>query len=406
MISVCCAYVSFVSDQPQQKGQGGEAMVTVHSRQDIDGLSDLVRAMVGDGVLDGRLRFSEWARGNRDFVDSKLAYEQAPGMPPASALIKPFVHPSVPLVGLNYTPTAHNLLHRFFGGWTRPVRACRGIVFDRGGNLVGLPFPKFFNHGEYAETTDLPDKPWTATTKMDGHLVPMFQHGGKVRITTRGDFLSPTAILARPLIARHVRKNNWKDALPEHVTVLTELVHPKTSVFVDYAGRQDFVVVGAYNTQTLEDYDYPAICDLAARLNLPVTGAWHGNNLVELLAHMKDRSVTNQEGFVIRFGSGLRVKVKFETYIGQMVAAKLSYKYVMQRFCASNAERMLGTLPEEIYDAALRMMGEIMLSVSAGGTMQEQWRRLYLLELGEKRTASFEQACRKFVKKLHGVDVD
>src|SRR3989344_1093011 len=138
MISVCCAYVSFVSDQPQQKGQGGEAMVTVHSRQDIDGLSDLVRAMVGDGVLDGRLRFSEGARGNRDFVDSKLAYEQAPGTPPAPALIKPFVHPSVPLVGLNYTPTAHNLLHRFFGGWTRPVRACRGIVFDRGGNLVGL----------------------------------------------------------------------------------------------------------------------------------------------------------------------------------------------------------------------------------------------------------------------------
>lgn len=115
---------------------------------------------------------------------------------------------------------------------------------------------------------------------------------------------------------------------------------------------------------------------------------------------MKDRSVTNAEGYVIRFSNGLRVKVKYETYIGEMVKAKLSYTYLMNRFASGNLEKMLSTLDEEIRDTALQMLGEIMLALSHPGTDRQKWQRLYSLVDPDDQTSYFQQVCRNFVKSL------
>jgi len=340
--------------------------------------------------------WSAWARRNARSLEKFLGYTQLEGMPAVYTLVKPFFHPTEPLVGFNYTQTAHNTLYEFPAGWTPAIRHCRGIVFDSGGSLVALPFPKFFNYGEHEETRDLPNEPFEATVKHDGHLGIIFQYGSGLHLTTRGDFGSRTSLLGNKMLAKYVARSNWASQMPPEVTLLVEIIHPNTQVYVDYHDEKQFIIIGAYHLPTLHDYDYARLRELGRRLRLPVSQRWTGTNLDELVALMADRSVENQEGFVIRFASGLRVKLKYQTYIGKMVADKLSYTYLMNRWMTGNLQRMLDTLPEEIYNTALRMVGQIFVTM----TPQEKWRRLYDILPENQSTAYYQGVCREFVKHM------
>ena len=127
---------------------------------------------------------------------------------------------------------------------------------------------------------------------------------------------------------------------------------------------------------------------------------WTGKGIDELVMLMADRSVENQEGYVVRFASGLRVKLKYQTYIGKMVADKLSYTYLMRRWMTGNLQRMLDTLPEELYETALRMVGQIFVTMNGTGTPQEKWRRLYEILPEDQSTAYYQGVCREFVKHM------
>ena len=81
-------------------------------------------------------------------------------------------------------------------------------------------------------------------------------------------------------------------------------------------------------------------------------------SLHELLDEVKDRSVTNNEGWVATVGDRL-VKFKYETYIGMMVQSKLSYKYVMRCLQNDRAEKMFMTLPEEVRETADKMVEDV-----------------------------------------------
>jgi len=375
-------------------------------RAAIENLGELVRLTVQKGVENVK-DFKSWAKENARVLNELFWYEHQGDMPEMRSLFSPFYHPALPLVGLNYTPVAHNVLHAVPAGWTVPLRICRGVVFEQTGRLVALPFVKFFNLNENPETVmaNVPrDKPFTASAKMDGHLSIGFRYAGRDMMTTRGSFESPTAKLGNEKLAKLARKNKWRDiARLDHTTIMSEFLDPTTRVHVDYTDDEDgFVLIGANDIETLDDLHYPELLDLDRELNLRVTEPWQGDNLDELVAHMKDRSVTNKEGFVVRVGD-LRFKVKYETYIGEMVKAKLSYTYLMNRFASGNLEKKLITLDEEIRNVALQMLGRIMICLSRPGTPREKWQWLYELVDVDEQTSYFQQVCRNFVKSLYEV---
>lgn len=376
------------------------------SHEAIASLKGFVSMMIADGVKN-RESYSQWTKEHEDQMANMFWYEKSGGMPPVRSLVKAFFHPELPLMGLNYSPLAHNTLHAFDNGWTEPLRHCRGIIFDistPSASLLALPYRKFFNIGEHPETKllALPDEPFDATVKSDGHLGIIFPScANSLMLTTRGDFSSASSKLGNAMLKRYIRKYHWNTKYPDiKITLLVEIVHPQTKVHVDYGNRKEFILTGAFNTGTLEDYDYDALCRFGELLGLRVAERWTGNSLDDLAKLMKDRSITNQEGYVVRFKSGLRVKFKFETYIGQMVADKLSYPYLMKRFIGGNLDRMIDTLPEEIYGNALEMLGEMLLAVSKGKTQKESWQQLYSLVPEDKQTPSFKEACRNFVKSM------
>jgi len=362
----------------------------------IDNLRQFVR-LIADAGIKNTTDYRAWAKEHREQMAELFLYPAAPGMPPVNSLVSAAFHSQLPLILFNYTQLAHNTLHEFPDGWTDVLRLCRGIVFDFSGKLCALPFPKFFNFGEHPETRDLPDEPFEATVKHDGHLGIIFPYAQRLILTTRGYFDSRTSVLGNQMLAELSAKNNWQYEWFDGRTLLVEIIHPETKVYLDYQ-QSGFIAIGGSDCDTLMDYPHSVLKISAEKLQLPIADIWQGNYLADLAELMKDRSVTNQEGYVVRFQSGLRVKFKFESYIGKMVADKLSYSYLLNRLASGNAERMLSTLSEEILDTAHKMLGRILLAVAAPGTLKDKWRRLYALVPEEERSSYFESVCRDFVK--------
>jgi RNA ligase len=369
------------------------------TRQAIDNLSKFVRAMIEDGVR-SKKEFNVWKKKveNIELMTKLFAYQQKEAMPKINSLVTLDFHPQIPVLLLNYTQVAHNTLHEFPKGWTMPLRQCRGIVFDFYGNLLAKPFPKFFNYGQHPESTKLPDRRYTATEKKDGHLGIIFEYKDKLYITTRGSFTSPTVAIAQQMLEEYIKNNNWQDSFCDDVTVLVEILHPKTRVYTDYQEFKDFILIGAYSRSKLNDYNFTDLQILSEKLQLPLVRIKRGKTIADLLALIKNKEIKNQEGFVIHFDNDLRVKLKFESYIGLMVADKLSYKYLMQRAISGNLDRMLETLPEEVYQVSLQMLGKIYLIMLKNFTQKQKWTELYQLVPEGERTTYYKTICREFVK--------
>lgn len=369
------------------------------TRKALIQLRQFVGKLVSDRINSPQ-KFNEWKKipGNEQFMARSLGYVRKTGMPSVTSLIRPFFHPSLPLIGLNYTEVAHVTLHAFADGWTPAIRLCRGIVFDRRGTLVAFPFPKFFNYGEHSETQELPDGPWEAMVKEDGHLAIIFQYRGQVIATTRGSFTSPSGKIANQLLV--ARQEAWAQSFPAEMTVLAEFIHPETKVILDYAGAEEFILLAAYEKKTLKDIDHDALNRLGERLGLRVVERWQGESLDELMRLVKRTEFENKEGFVVRFSKhDCRVKFKFSGYVGKMIEEKLTTRYVMLRMIEGSLEEKFADLPFELREASEKLAAKLM-AVTARSSKKEQLQYLYELVPVEERTQYHKTVCQKFRKHL------
>lgn len=372
----------------------------------VESLGELVRLMDRASV-NSRPDYRQWAKEHQKDLKELFWYEQLPGMPNIHQLVSADFHPEFPLILLNYTPVAHSTLHEFEHGWTDPIRLCRGIVFDRESNLIALPYAKFFNYGQHPETMYLPpDEPFEATVKKDGHLGIIFEYCGRILLTTRGSFTSPSAIIGQQMIDKYVEENNWGAWYPTDVTLLTEIIHPETKVYLDYHSQRELCLIGAFHRVRYYDYGYTDLRDLADYLGLPLTEIWTGNSLDELVALMGDRNIRNQEGYVIRFQSGLRVKLKFKTHLEKMMADNLSYKFLMRAWAKGELEEKIALLSPRDQERTQKMLNEILEVVSRPGKLREKRRWLYemlpkpSLDLDpevEQSTSGYQKSCRQFL---------
>ncbi|MCK9361181.1 T4 RnlA family RNA ligase [Patescibacteria group bacterium] len=336
--------------------------------------------------------FSFWLddQDGEEILAEHLDYVRKRSMPTAASLVKPFFHPSLPLIGWNYSQVAHNTLYRFPEGWTDPLRQCRGLVMDHRGNLVAKPFTKFFNQGEHPETRNLPDEPFLAMEKHDGHLGIVFRYEGQLHVTTRGTFTYKTAKIARSMIAKSSARARWNKHVPEGLTVLVEIIHAETHVIRRY-DEPGLVLIGAFDNASLREYGYADLLALGQQLNLPVASVVTFGSLAEIGHHMTE-NVENREGFVLWYErSGLRVKFKYQTYIGRMVADKLSYPYIIRRILDGSWTEKMDMLPEEILPAARDMVAKLK------GARRRGAEAVYLLETEERRTSTYRKLCRDFV---------
>ncbi|MEU8890871.1 RNA ligase [Streptomyces sp. NPDC048442] len=225
-------------------------------------------------------------------------------------------HPRLPLSIYSYTRTCQYEQH-----WTEVTTRCRGLVVDdETGDVVALPLPKFFNAAEHARERPyapaLPDEPFEVYDKVDGSLGIVFHHSGRWHVASKGSFTSEQATWAGRLLAT----KDTGGLLPG-TTYLAEILYPENRIVVNYGERRDLVLLAAFGPDGAE----VPLAEAAVGWQPigSVVRVWPAMPLAELVALSTSNTLpgggvatgTDAEGFVVRFASGLRTKVKIAEYV-------------------------------------------------------------------------------------------
>lgn len=202
---------------------------------------------------------------------------------------------------------------QYDGHWDDITMAARGIIFNRiTGEVVSRSFKKFFNASELMGKIDLCDlakKPFISLKKIDGSLAIYFRYEGQDYIATKGSFLSDQAQWATIWFRKHIRST---EMLKGH-TYLFEMVYPENKIVIDYGDTEDLILLGVINNETGEEISYTSLKEEGKRIGATVVEAVEFNSLDELYAYCKTLPAT-EEGFVITFHNGLKIKVKGSEY--------------------------------------------------------------------------------------------
>lgn len=230
--------------------------------------------------------------------------------------------------------------------WNEYTRAARGIIFnEKTGAIVARPFPKFFNLGEMPETylTSLPDEPYEVYEKVDGSLGIIYFYDNEWRVATRGSFSSEQAIKATELLKKY-KFDDWADTFS---TFLVEIIYPENKIVVDYGAEERLVLLGAVDTRSGDEIPLYSIEEVALLEGLTLAEQFiYG---IEEMIELQKTLPKDQEGFVIRFKSGLRLKIKGHEYlkIHKIISnlSPLSFWEAMEAGIVKN--EYLSQVPEE-----------------------------------------------------------
>jgi RNA ligase len=189
--------------------------------------------------------------------------------------------------------------------WDDVAVLARGLVLDHERGLVrATPFPKFFNLGE--RNIGIPAEPFEVYEKLDGSLAIVFHDGDRWRAVTKGAFDSAQARWAEAWLgAREL------SPLVPGTTYLFEIIYAANRIVVPY-DDEGLVLLAAYDDAGSE-LRREDLAEAAARIPCALVEAHSFESVRHLLAEA-DTLGRRREGFVVRFASGLRMKIKGAAY--------------------------------------------------------------------------------------------
>ena len=237
------------------------------------------------------------------------------------------VHPTLPLAIYNYSREC-----QYDKKWDRYTLACRGLVLDFDGNVIAKPFPKFFNWEEikddkYAHCEGcrrsgmincayfdecggwemrsvIPNETFEVYEKLDGSLGIFFHYEGEWNMVTRGSFTSEQSIKGMEIAKRY----NYDKICVPGFTYLFEIIYPENRIVVDYGKEERLVLLGIINPEGNE-VPYEEIVDDGWDIVMKYK-TWG-----EDWETLKKEISKDNEGYVIRFSGGMRMKIKGEEYV-------------------------------------------------------------------------------------------
>jgi RNA ligase len=252
-------------------------------------------------------------------------------------------HPTLPLSIYNYSREC-----QYNGMWDDITLNCRGLVLDTEGNVIAKPFPKFFNYEEH-KPEDIPNEYFEVYEKMDGSLGIFFYYEeelsderryniwfnnnyqtgmerffdpnnlpnfddpyyeptpkikGEWHMATRGSFTSEQAIKGMEIANRY---NYDKICVPGY-TYLFEIIYPENRIVVDYGKEERLVLLGVMNRRG-EEFPYEEVVDEGWDIVMKYK-TWG-----EDWETLKKEISKDNEGYVIRFSGGMRMKIKGDEYV-------------------------------------------------------------------------------------------
>lgn len=222
-------------------------------------------------------------------------------------------HPECDYYIYNYTPKA-----QYDRVWNEDTLNCRGLILDGKGNIMARPFPKFFNYEEYGKDTNLGELPsyknFEVLDKLDGSLGILYpMPNGELRIATRGSFESEQAKVGTEILNKKYKKQLDTFQCLDNFTFLFEIIYKNNRIVVDYGNKRDIILLTVIDNKTGIAWTYDELNSFCKRWAIPLVKKFDGikdfKNIKQ--THKED----NSEGFVVKFDTGLRIKLKFEEYV-------------------------------------------------------------------------------------------
>ncbi len=260
-------------------------------------------------------------------------------------------HPECDYYIYNYTQKT-----QYEGLWNKDTMNCRGLILDGEGNVIAKPFKKFFNIGEYSEQNDLgkiPNYTWfDIWNKMDGSLGILYRMpNGEFRIATRGSFESDQAIKGTEMF--HKRFKQPELIFPDNWTYLFEIIYPENRIVVDYEQMEELVLLAVKNNVNDYEMTYEELLKFTSDSGMPST-QYFGRVSYNRHAFLKIEGdiPEGNEGFVLRFDNGLRVKIKSDEYKRlHRLLTGMSNKSIWELLRNNqDIDELLDRVPDEFYN--------------------------------------------------------
>ena len=227
-----------------------------------------------------------------------------------------FVEVSEGNINVNYHPDFQHLAIFKYSqqcvcerNWNIYTIIARGLILDlKNKVVVATPFIKFWNHNEIVEATKFFEPDFTTTEKADGSLGIMYNFEDQFRFATAGSFISEQAQWAEKWM-----KNNMPiDKIDKTNTYLFEIIYAQNKIVVQY-DFEGLVLLGIYDSFGLE-YEYEQLLLEASYMGTRCAKQYNFSDMDSILKNAESLG-RNEEGYVIRFKSGVRMKVKGDEYV-------------------------------------------------------------------------------------------
>lgn len=253
-------------------------------------------------------------------------------------------HPTHPLIIWNYSATV-----QYGKLWTPLLMMCRGLVTDFDGNIIARSFPKFFNYEEH-ETEEIPNEPFEVFEKMDGSLIICFYYKGDWICASRGSFTSEQAIKANEMFKNlSIIKNYPTTGLNHNCSYLFEIIYSENRIVCEYP-FEGLVLLGAYENNYGNEVDFETLKKQMELFDdIKIVRKYHGISDYNVL---KETISDDREGYVIRFKSGFRLKIKGNEYVRlHKIITNVSNRDIWEYLKENKPlDELLEKVPDEFYN--------------------------------------------------------
>lgn len=258
-------------------------------------------------------------------------------------------HPIHPIWIYNYTAKT-----QFEWSFNKVTLNCRGLVLDESYNIVARSLPKFFSYEQLEGK--LPEGNFVVEEKMDGSMLLVFNYKGEIVTATRGSFESDQAEKAKeflnPETVRLPEDNSRYDSrygyrFESDLTYVFEIIYKDNRVVVDY----DFegLTLLTIIDKTGMEYDSAFV-----PFNRPKVYTF--SSLEEILSYEEP----NLEGFVLKYFTGERVKIKLAEYKRlHRLLTGVSEKTVWEALKDNKLNELLENVPDEFFNWVKEVQTEL-----------------------------------------------
>lgn len=225
--------------------------------------------------------------------------------------------------------------------WNTLTLQTRGLILNSDGTVHSRCYPKFFNLEELEGVDFSKHGKAKIFDKLDGSMGILYWDGNTPKISTRGSFNSDQAIEGTKIL-KEKYFDIWSK-IDKTKTYIFEIIYKENRIVCDYGDLRDIVLTSIIDTKTGKTLDFSFNPGFSQVKEYEFTD-W--TNVRELF------SKPNQEGWVVLFESGLRIKIKQADYvILHKKLTKLSSRDLWKAFSTGiSLELMLTDMPDESWD--------------------------------------------------------